>query len=460
MATEVWFRNPSNYIRELVEAGSGLVVWDRGMLIKRRIDPYKHAEAYFGPKKDWRLLLIGEQGACELRLGHNVDAPAAVYPVWDGLQDDLSLLEEMMENPLGDDAGACNDPTVQPDERPVYGQEHRVVAANLPNMVTGPGRALARKLKELQEDYPNCILHIHGSYSWRIMFGFGFGSIDMDPRTNAGKGKVYLPTGKEVIAERTITMQQWVTLLGMKPIDLMREPRNRTIYNIKSALWAGEHFTENIAFKSTGSPVQVDPDAVEHKPVETASGSHLSKPSLPAQPTDKIQCDTCTLANSCKYYRIGSVCSVPGSEPASLAKHFGTRDADHIIDGMTQLQALAARRLEKGVREEELMGELDPEVTKIINQMFTQGEKLAKLVDPVRFKGPSVQVNVGTGSTAAMQAATPNQVLGSVVRELEARGFSRDQITPDMVGNLLAEMGGAKQMPKAIEGVVISDDIE
>jgi hypothetical protein len=456
MSTEVWFRNPSNYIRELVEAGSGNVAWDRGMLVKRRIDPYRHAEAYFGPKRDWRLLLIGDQGAAELQVDHNIDSPVAVYPVWNAIEDSISLLEEMMESPLGEDAGACNDPTVQPDERPVYGQEHRVVVANLPSLTAGPGRALIRKIKELQEDYPDCILHIHGLYAWRIQFGFGFGSIDIDPRTNAGKGKVYLPTGKEVLAERTVNMTQWISLMGMKPIDLMREPRMRCIYNIRAAVWAGEHYMENIAFKSMGSPVKVDPDAVTHVPATTASGSHLSKPQQPSQPTDKIQCDMCTLANSCKYYRTGSVCSVPGSEPASLAKHFGTRDADHIIDGLSQLQALSARRLEKGVAEEDVMGDLNPEVSKIINQMFTQGEKLAKLVDPTRFKGPSVQVNVGSGNTAALTASTPNQILGSVVRELESRGVSREKITPEMIGNLLAEMGGAGAAPKAIEGTVIS----
>ena len=99
---------------------------------------------------------------------------------------------------------------------------------------------------------------------------------------------------------------------------------------------------------------------------------------------------------------------------------------------------------------------LDPEVTKIANQLFTNGAKLAKLIDPQRFAGPGVQVNVQQGA-AAIQAATPNQVLGSIVRELEKRGVPRDKITPQMVTNLLAEMGGGNQAPQAIEGVVIAE---
>lgn len=450
---EVWFRNPQNYIRELVEVGSGNVVWDRGMLIKRRLDAYKHADAYFGSKKDWRLMLIGDQGTVELRHGRDLDNPVAVYPTWDATNEPLELLEEMMLYPLGEDAGACNDPSVSIDERPVFGQEHRVVINYLPKMTTGVGRRLLMKLKELQEDYPDCILHLHGAYSWRVMFGMGIRSADVDPRTNAGKGKVTLPNGREVFAERVVQTPQWATLLGMKPIELTREPRNRTIYNIKSAMWAGEFFMTNLAFQSTGK-APVDPDAVNHKPA-TSSFGHLSKPSLPVQPNDKIHCDTCSLANSCKYYRQGSVCSVPGSEPASLARHFGTRDPDTIIDGLAQLQALGARRLEQGVAQEQSFGELDPEVTKIINQLFMQGEKLAKLVDPHRFKGPSVQVNVG-GQVPGIQASTPNQVIGAIVRELESRGIPREKITPEMVSNLLEEMSGGRNAPQAIEGVVLS----
>lgn len=450
--TEVWFRNPHNYIRELVECGEGNIAWDRGMLQKRRLDPYKHAATYFGQgKTDWRLLLVGTQGSPEYRHGdpHN---PVAVYPTWSATEEELSILEDMMQYPIGDDSGACNDPNVPIDQRPVSGQPHRVIVTDLPNMATGPGKALGRKLKELQEDYPECILHIHGSYGWRLCFGMGFGACDVDPRTNAGKGKVMLPSGKEMIAEKTIISPQWVTLLGMSVVQISKEPRMRCIYNIKSAKWAGEHFMENIAFKAKGHTT-VNPDTKKHTPATTQKW-HTNPPNLAPQPTDKVSCDTCTLANSCKYYREGSVCSVPGSEPASLAQYFGTRDSDTIVEGLAQLQALGARRLEKGVRDEELFGELDPEVTKIANQLFTNGEKLAKLVDPTLRQGPQVQVNVGGAPGAGAQ--TPNQLMGGIIRELESRGVKRADITPDMVANFIAEMTGATpRAPQMIESTAI-----
>jgi hypothetical protein len=452
--TEVWFRNPQNYIRELVECRATRIAWDRGMLTKRRIDAYKHADAYFTNAgiSDWRILLVGEQGSAELCKGHNVDEPVGVYPTWTG-GESLELLEEMMQYPIGDDAEACNDPNVPTDERPVSGQEHRVLVTELPSQATGPGRALMRKLKELQEDYPECILHIHGIYSHRINFGLGFGSADVDPRTNASKGRVTLPSGKEMIAEKTIGCPQWVTMLGMRVVDL-KEPRNRCIYNIKSALWAGEHYMENIKFKSTGDGV-ANPDDKKSLPITTTS--HMSK-SLTPKAGDKLQCDTCSLQIGCKYYRQGSVCSVPGSEPAELARYFKTRDSDTIIDGLGTLMAAQTRRMEKGMSDEELYGELDPEVTKIMNQLFTNGVKLAKLVNPALNGGPKVQVNVGSGGAAAVGASTPNQIIGAIVRELEARGVKRENITPEMVQGLLTEMAGGGNSARAIEGQVVGGD--
>lgn len=451
--TEVWFRNPWNYIRELAEVRVPMIVWDRGMCVKRRIDPIKHAEVYFAGQP-WRVLLVGEQGTAEY--GHLTGTtPIGVYPTWDASEEDLSLLEEMMQYPISEDADACNDPNLAEDERPRSSQDHRVVVINIPELNTGPGRAFIRKLKELQEDYPECILHVHGLYSWRASFGMGFLSTDIDPRTNAGKGKVTLPNGKEVIAEKTAATPQWVTLLGMKPIDLTREPRNRCIYNIKSAVWAGEHYAENFTFL-TVKPKNHKPDITSPNPPAptTVHNTPFTRPIVP-QPTDKLNCNTCSLQNSCKYFREGSVCSVPGSEPAELAKLFGSRDADHIIDGLGTLLSMQARRLDRGVAEENEWGELNPEVTKIANQLFTNGSKLAKLIDPSRFAGPKVQVNVSGGATAAIQAATPNQIMGSIVRELESRGIPREQITPDMVANLLQEMGGAGQAPAAIQGAVL-----
>jgi hypothetical protein len=67
VSTEVWFRNPDTYIRELVECGVFQIAWDRGYLVKRKVDPIKHAELYYGQAYPWRVLAIGPQGSAEYR---------------------------------------------------------------------------------------------------------------------------------------------------------------------------------------------------------------------------------------------------------------------------------------------------------------------------------------------------------------------------------------------------------
>ena len=75
---------------------------------------------------------------------------------------------------------------------------------------------------------------------------------DVEPRTSAANGKVILPNGKELAYARTVNQLQWVNLMGMSVTDL-KNPAPRCIFNIKSAKWAGEHFTESVNFKTRGT---------------------------------------------------------------------------------------------------------------------------------------------------------------------------------------------------------------
>lgn len=447
--TEAWFRNPDNYIRELVETGECLVAWDRGLLVKRKLDPIKHAELYFGKAYDWRVLTVGEQGTAEYRDGDSTYEPTAVYPTW-RYGEDQGLLEEIVERPVGLDESICKDMSVAGDERPVFGQEHRVVVTDLPAMNSGPGRKFIVYLKTLQEDNPDCIIHLHGVYSFRVAFGMGFGAADIEPRTAAQKGKLMLPSGREERYERAQANPSWVVPLGFKPVDLA-VPRNRCMYNIRAAAWAAEHYQDlyNVPLRNTGATIDYESSDKDHKPIE--AGSPLPARIEPKS-GDKFHCDTCSLADQCKYFRDGAVCSVPGAEPKELAAFFNTRDADTIIDGLGVLVAANARRLERGMAEERVMGDLDSEVTKMMNQVFDQGQKLAKLIDPNLRGGSRVQVNVGAGGQAAVVAqANPRQLVATVMRELEGRGIPRDKITPEMVEGLINGMLNPEQARRGIE---------
>lgn len=454
MTTEVWFRNPDNYILELIEVGESNIVWDRGYLVKKKIDAAKHAELYFGNASPHRILLVGTQGTAELRAGDTLMKPSAVYPTW-AYGEDLALLEEFIEKPAGKDMVACNDRTVPGDERPVWGQEHRVVVTDLPPVSTGPGRRFLTTLKTLQEDYPECIIHVHGLYSYRGAFGMGFASADIEPRTVAQKGKVTLPSGNEVRFEVAQSNANWITVVGFKPAELS-VPRVRCMFNIKSALWAGKHYDEIFNFKTTRdkTPVDITSSDEDHEP--QTNNRVMMKNGTVAKDGDKVLCDTCSLQTDCKYFRTGAVCTVPDAEPNELAKMFKTRDSQLIIDGLGTLVAANTRRLERGMKEEEAFGDVNPEVTRMLGQVFDQGIKLAKLVDPALRGGAKVQVNVGAGGAAAISGADPRQLIASAVRALELEGIPRDQITQEMIQGLLSGMANPNHAQRAIEGQVIA----
>jgi hypothetical protein len=456
MPTEVWFRNPHLYIKELVECGEYRIVWDRGLLVKRHIDAHKHASIYFGQAYPWRLLLVGEQGTAELDAEHDLDNPKAVYPTWQ-YGEEFALLEEIIEYPVGQDSTVCNDKTVPVDQLPVFGQEHRVVITNQPPSHTGPGRQFLRHVKELQEDYPDCIIHLHGTYSFRSAFGLGFRAADMEPRTAAAKGRVYLPSGKEEKYEQVVKHPHWVTQLGFKPVELS-VPRVRCMYNIKSAVWAGANYDKlyNFAFKPAKDH-EVDTTSPTADVVPITTKSHIVGAAKPKSEADMFQCDTCSLQDKCKYFRAGAVCSVPGAEPTELSRYFKTRDSGMIIDGLGTLLAAQTHRLQRGMRDEDTFGELDPEVTKIMNGIFDQGVKLAKLVDP-SLRGSGVNINVGQGGQAQVAVSTPKQMVAAAVRELQARGVPLEEITPEAIQGLLAGMADPEKADRAIESKVVDQD--
>lgn len=432
--TEVWFRNPHNYVRQLAEVGGSIrIAWDRGMLVKRRIEPVSHAKLYFGVDNDFQILAIGEQGSAHLDKDHTMENPKAVYPTW-AHGEDFAILEEMVSSPIGLDADACS-ADVPIDERPVPGQEHRVILTNLPNSHLTANRPFYRMLRDLQEEYPDCNMMIHGMYAYRILFGLGFGSADMEPRTSAANGKVFLPNGKEMAYARTVGQQQWVNLLGMSVIDL-KQPAERCIFNIKSALWAGQHYNEDIKFQSKGTAKGLDPTSpIRQLPVVASKGSGTFN----AVEGDMINCDSCGLQDNCKLYREGAVCSVQGSETSNLAKMFNSRDSGKIIDGLGAILGAQVNRLERGMESEDEFGELDPEVTKIMNQTFTNGIKLAKLIDTTLTK-PLVQIN--NGNANAVAGSNPKELGAAVVRELENQGIPRDKITPEMFERMLLQLTG------------------
>lgn len=444
MGAQVWIRNPEFCIKEVIEVGNIKVAWDRGYLVKRGLDPLDFAHTYIGRSLPFRTVLIGEQGTAELDYEHPLTRPLAVYPTWDFENDHPDLLEEYMARPVGLSEALCKDASVPTDQRPVLGQEHRVVVVRPPELRSPKGRSFLRFLMSLIEDYSECILHMHGFWSYRSAFGYGFPAADIEPRVIAANKKVSLPNGREVPFEKAQEMPQWVKVVGMKPSDL-DVPRNRCMFNIRAALWAAEHFGDNFNFRVRGGYTpDLDAPLADAGVPEAAKSRAVA---IPAAAGDKIACDSCSLARTCKYFRDGSVCSLPGSESAPLARLFKTRDSDRIIDGLGELLSINADRLNDGRSNEELDGEINADVSNLVNQMFKQGVTLAKLLNPsLRSVSPAAAAAAGAaaGAVAALGAASPNALMAAIVAKLEAKGYTREEITSDLV---LREMQG----PAAID---------
>lgn len=452
---EIWWRNPSNYVRELVECNERNMIFDYGWIIRRKInDIQQWAELYFGVA-DYRILVCGTQGTAEYKTGYA--DPVAVYPTWQYGEDE-NVLEGYMAMNVGDDPELCDDEDIDVLERPVEGQEHRVVVMNYPDLRLSAGKVFLKFCKDLQDEYPDTILHIHGPTGTGGMLRNEFRSFDWEPRNFAATGRIILPTGKELNAtkQNLLPYKEWIRVGGFRPVDL-KEPRNRCLFNIRSLRWAVEHFTKDL--KISFRPRKVDsttPDA-DYDPEEglrTFFALGKAKYKGQPEPGDRYVCNSCSLAVGCKLYREGSVCTVPKSEPKELASFFRTRDVDSIIDGLAAVVQINSNRLEQGLELEEVNG-LDPEVTKIAKSISDQGEKLAKLIDPT-LRSPKVQVNVGSGSNVAVGISDPRQVVAAAIRELEQQGYRRDQITPQMMEGILRGTGAE---PREIKGTVIESNV-
>ena len=448
--TILWYRDPDKYIKELVETGELRLCWERATLVKREIDPFQFCALYFGAE-NWKALIIGDGCAPVIDASHNLKKPVAVYPVWK-YGDSLDELMELCENPVGEDVKLYSDRTVPADERPVKNQDHVIVITGLPLSSSGPGRRILRNLKEIHEDYPKSTFYIHGMYSYRVLFGMGFGAGDITPKT-ASKGgvpTVVIPPGSEVTIKQLVANPMWCRTLGFKPVDL-EIPRNRLLFNIKSAAWAAKYWTKEIAIKLSGEADTKTPEAAYYPPTV---GRHTITARKGA-PGDKVICDECSLAVDCKYYRAGFACGVPKTEISKLAAFFGTRDSNDIIDGLSTLLKRNAERLDDALDMEKAIGDMDANVSRQMNQVFDQGLKLAKLIDPTLRGGPNVQVNVGSGGTASVNVGDTRQIVAAAMRELEASGIKREDITPAMIEGILTRGASGGTERAAIEGHVV-----
>jgi hypothetical protein len=471
--TEVWFRNPGYYIQQLAEVGCYNIVFDAGYIGRKKIDPQVFCYQYFGFDKTWRCIVIHPNQATLYESG--VTKPTAVWPVWSATSDPISKLVKFIKNPWGENKKLCSDTTVTINECPVLGQRHIIVITDLPLLQQNSSKLFMSDLSDFQEEHPEVTFFIHGSYSYPTLFGNSFKMCDIDARTAASKGNINIPVGGRALPPtHWKDNQYWFEILGYTMRELNESPAARCIYNIKSAIFAGtywKHLRRFAVQKKQGIGINNSMMEWNTPQMEThiKENSLVFTKRLVVRPGDRILCDDCSLWMSCKYYRESAVCIVPESDMTAVAELFGTRDSTNIQKALTRLVQANTERIERGMRaestpisrkdgEESIEREVDPALSKLITDTFKMGDRLLQIVDPAMRPGKSgvtVAVN-GTGQRVEITQGNRDdqQMVSHVITMLEARGFTRDQITEDMVRMALQEMAGVSQ-PQAITGEVV-----
>lgn len=436
---EVWAADPTGYIRECAKANIQRFAWSFGSVATRKMNPNAYIELHYPVNVDYRALVVGDAGTYELRRGFFMENPAAIYPTWNYGVDDFEHLQDLMETPALEMTPRQLRMTYGPGLGPRPGQEHRVVITGIPDTRTIHGRSVLSVLRGMAQDNPEAIVHIHATESFSILFGMGFAGGSFYARRRAQGGYVYLGSGKYIHWTDARENQQWVNLVGMTCKEL-EVPANRTIMNLRSAMWAADNYAKNVKFRSrAGTGIDLSTPTKRYRRRSTGSRMH----------GDKFLCGACSLASTCKYYRDQGVCSLPDSESSSLARYFRTRNADQIIEGLSQLLAEQVKRAELGMSLESGQDGMDPETTKIINSVLDHGVKLAKLINPaLAGGGAKIQINNTVAGAVGATSMTPQMFVAQVIASLEAQGIARHEIDDEMIHSFLS---GRQPQVKSIE---------
>jgi hypothetical protein len=432
-------------MEQLANCQAYLTSWDAGFLATRRkMKPVQlYCDLYFGLNAPWETLIIDDYHATHYKA--RTRDPVGVYPVWSARSQGWKSLIDLIKNPWGNSKRVISE-LLETSERPVRDQKHMVIISNLPSATNHSG--FYEDLQEVQKQYPEVVLFLHGSYSFRYMFGLNLKAVDFEPRTPAASGSIHLPSGGKIYPAQAGSRTFWLDLLGYTKSELSKYPARRCEYNIRSAVWAGRYYKSLIKFNPSG---QIKNPALE----DYIKKNHLvfTERVVP-KPGDKVVCDDCSLWLSCKYFREGAVCVVEDSEYKQLADLFGSRDSGNIIKGLSNLIGLNVQRAELAA-EAEKHTRLSPELTKLMSDVFKQGIELLKIVDP-QYRASPGRVNISVNGSGARAEITGNdasrQLASNAILALEQRGIPRDKITEDMLREFLMEQMG--KGPIQIEGQV------
>jgi hypothetical protein len=455
VATEVWLRNTFNEAGIAISEGVDKYAWSRtAPALKFKSVHAVMRENFLGSPISPTYMVVTTPASTAYTFASL--QPFAFWPTWH-VNDGLPALEKLLASPM-------------------EGQPHRVLLAGL-HIRTPEDRKYTLDVRALCAQYPDAIAHLTSGHSrsYELLFGYDWPAIDVE--FNRYDDHVILPHGMILRKEefgRAWYWQDWIELLGFK-IKQITDPEassERFRFNVRSLMWAADNYHSEDRIRRKYSPTR---KIVMEKDLRARLAGRTQAPgqtqwrkakavasrSLPIldEPVngDYSHCDHCSLRSTCNLARAGMVCALKGSEMGDLSKHFGTRNADSIIDGLGKLLVMQADRAEDSLAQERMSGDdPNPEVTRQLNAVFKNGTLLAKLIDPnLNGKGTTINnntLNVNGGATSN----SPRSMLAEVVKQLELAGIPRNEITPDMIKTMLTQ--GADR--PALEGVVVQNEME
>jgi len=403
-------RDSTHYVRQCIAEHHRLYCWDIAGLLKWGENPVRFLQA-FNAREDARVLVLADEGTKELSFSRpNPSRPVAVYPTWRYGLNPVHLLDEWVAVNQNDNA------------------EHRVVIRNIPNTNTKVGRRFMAYLGELQDEFPDTIIHTSGLHSFVPPLIHGVAASDWNPRISARKNAVFLPNGVHVKDYKTGLRgyRGWVGKVGFTPSQLSKYS-DRLLFNFRSFRWAADHWQGDMR-RNSRAPEGWENlfRAVKDIPTKKELGR--------LRPGDMIVCNHCTKWKQCSLYREGQVCTVPDSPGKKFADHYRSNDPDTILDGILEIVEEQHERYIKGKKAEG--GELDPEVSKLANQLVKTGFDIAKMKAP---KGAAVNINVAGHAqiSEAPQTRDQHQLVATAVAELEAAGWERGDLSEEMLKNYM-----------------------
>ena len=440
-----------------------------GLLRKVRNTPHKMMNMSFRGMA-WELLVEDEDFVALYKSSSTEDGnePEALWPIFNAKKLDLEDLIAYCKYPWGEREDLFGENDWGANElHPVPGQPHVVWVRNT------IGASWLSILEQLQEEY-KVKFGLAQTIAFSAAFGglFDYAAIDHNAITT--KKHALLPSGKRIkdIRAELPRVASVVRSMGFDYKSVMEDFEQLRLFNIASTqraalTWKADGDAKRVKDKT----FKVEPEAP--RAVAVKQNMRTRPPANMLQKSGKfdgILCNTCSLWRSCPQYREGEVCAVPGSDGRRLAKMFGSRDPSKIIDALGEWNTKMAERALDALDDEMPTEDkaLDATVTTALNQVFANGVKLAKLVDPTLNGGVQLNIGAQANGRAAVQAAAmrvqkgeanERELAATVIAELEADGHARADITEQMVRDKMREYMTREGQPE-LEAEVIEDERE